>query len=456
MKRRIYPFLLCLCFIVSCTKDTEPWEDVELEIPSYSITSEEAIPADEFLKMVENPLAAIIPYSFFEGELRSAIDDLQPKIQAFRDESVLINRVNFTYESTDKLGDPVTLSVHMCYPVAKSGKREVSSITLYSHIMSLDDSFIPTRFFCIDELRVFHNAAVVMPDFQGSGASYKSVANYASSLSDARQSIEALLVAKDIIARENHASLAEDFHTDNIGVSRGALVAFAIQKFMDDCTDKELAKAVNLRSSFAAEVNPFFFGRFEAMSVHGSFLNRTGWYHTLPSAYFLYPEYMEGLEFSDFFNDEFNSRRVTVQGKKMSMKDALNEQQWNLLEQIAAWGGLDEGHSYDILNSELCNPDGTFNKESRQWKALERVADIYDYFYQWTPKYPLTIGFHKNDYMLPFPEVRAMVDDLNSRAVQKVKLASCDFELDLLDNPLLIHAMAAIYWEFYTTRHAEV
>lgn len=436
----------------SCSKDF----DSELptgksEIPAYVITSEKTVDIDEFIGLLRNPLVSVISSSFFDDEVSATVDMLQPKIQMFKQNGIRIKRVNFSYRSTDRLGNPLTLSVHLCYPVAKSNVFEISSITLYSHIMTLDESFIPTEFFNIDELRAFHGAAVVIPDLQGSGLSYNSYANYAAPLTDARQSIEALLLAKDIIARDSRAGLADDFHTDNIGVSRGGMAALAIQKYIEDCNNDSIADAVNLKGTFFAELNPSFWGRFEAMGSVGTFLNRTAWYQTLPSAYYFYPEYMEGLDYSDFFTEEFNSRMVRVGGRRISMADALRQQKWNLLEQYNAWSSND-GRASDILNHEFCNSDGTLNRESRQWKALAQVAETFDYESQWHLEHPMTVGMHEADYMAPFSEIQEFVEDLQSRTSQPVRLLKCDFTSPI-DDKAIIHALAAIYWEFYSASH---
>ncbi|MCQ2173849.1 MAG: hypothetical protein MJY61_01810 [Bacteroidales bacterium] len=446
-----------ICLVpLACTRNNpdvpEPDPGEKIVIPEYTIVESEFIDPDTFVSLLDNPLAEIIPVDFFQEEYSATMQALSSRIQSFKDNGVNIKRVIFSYYTTDKSGKKIHMSVRLDYPVGGNGEVLINSCTLFNHIFVPTNSYCPTNFFCINELRVFHGAMVVVPDFQGYGLSTGSPNNSIAPLVDGMQSTEALLIAKDIVKKDRHAQISSAFHTDNIGISRGALAALGFQRYLESLSDEAVQKEINLSGTFYAEVSPYLISKFSRMSLSGLFLNKTAFAITVMSALYNYPEALEPLQVSDFFTDEFNNRKVTVGGSTQSMITALLYQDWSLLECIAAWGGISNGHGYDILNRELCDEDGNLNEDSEQYKALQRIDSQSDLVSGWSPRHPITLAFCPTDDISSPEDVEKMYTELSFNSKEEVNLLW--YEIDSDFKGVSDHAMSSFHWEFHTVRQA--
>lgn len=448
--------LLCslAVFGVSCSKPVAPdpgTDDEKIKVPDYMIVDQEYVSPDEYVSLLNNPLASIVPVDFFQEEFSKTKEALADKIELFKKSGVNIKRVIFTYYSTNKLGKKVQLSVRLDYPVGGNGQVDISSCTLFNHMFVPTASYAPTSFFCINELRVFHNAMVVVPDLQGYGTSTGVAPNYSYMLEDGRQSVDAVLIARDIVKRDRHAFLADDCPTDNLGVSRGALAALGFHKYCEDLEDEALKKYINLRGTFYAEVCPYLLAKISPMLEGRLFLNKTAAMLTCLSAIYNFPEYLGDLKPEDFFTEEFVNRKVSCQGAQMSMINAILYGTWSILEQISAWGGLSEGAGYEVLSPEFVNPDGSFIISSRQYKFFEVIDALSDFITGWKLEHPITLAFCDSDEMISPSSIDKMYTTLKNNTDQNVNLLT--YSIDSVLKGLSDHALASFHWEFHCAQN---
>ena len=165
------------------------------------------------------------------------------------------------YPSTSADGTPITLSMLICWPERVSPLSDPSPNTLVigNHVTRTRFDEVPSYFTTLESATDVHilattwatsayliptlldvandlindprEALLVMPDYEGYGASLSRTHPYLNRNVQARQSLEAAIYAKEWFEKNKNKKLTDDFKTIAIGYSQGGAVSAATYRY---------------------------------------------------------------------------------------------------------------------------------------------------------------------------------------------------------------------------------
>lgn len=234
--------------------------------------------------------------------------------------SVRMERYNFTYRSSDPCGNPIVLSGALLLPDSKdkSVQHQIDNITLYNQYW-IDANYAATLLGTPAMFRAVYNQAVICSDFEGFGVDYgKHHHPFLEYFALARQSIDCQLAAMELM---DHLGirLNPDYGTYNMGISKGAPVAMAVQKMLENSEPACVCDRIRLKSSYCATGPYDLAGLMQDYIESGE--SEHLWMLTMLviSTYYSYPDLFEGYELEDFFTDELNNGTIEAKGVTYSL-----------------------------------------------------------------------------------------------------------------------------------------
>ena len=165
------------------------------------------------------------------------------------------------YPSTSADGSPITLSMLICWPerVAPLSDPRPNTLVIGNHVTRTRFDEVPSYFTTLDSATDVHilattwatssyivptllnvandlindprEALLVMPDYEGYGASLSRTHPYLNRNVQARQSLEAAIYAKEWFEKNKNKKLTDDFKTIAIGYSQGGAVSAATYRY---------------------------------------------------------------------------------------------------------------------------------------------------------------------------------------------------------------------------------
>ena len=264
---------------------------------------------------------------------------------------------NFTYPSTSYTGTPVNLSATLCVPVCDyKVSHELSAMSLCLPTMPYIKTFCPSENGHILMTRVAYNHAVVIPDYQGRGAS-EDVSPYSSfhTADHALQAIDAALAARRILEDEGF-SFASDFCTYNVGVSEGGEVAYHVHKMIENDLTQEQQQTINLYDTYSAN----------GIGQHSKYI-------TTQLSLYTYDESMHAVNMG-FYKDAF---------------DCLSEEE-------------KQGHNgKEFLSKDLLDENNKIILDSPIIQVLQQAVSRNDIDYNWNPRHYITLvgSYDDNDVL---------------------------------------------------------
>ena len=400
---------------LSCSKDfSDPVINDNGYPEGYLVeTTEEACYAsiDELVRYIAESnlndsfgISDLILKMYYSGEIASlaARNYIDVGINPDGSWKLQFERYNIKYRSTDAEGKPIVLSAAVIMPNNVPGSSrayELDNITLYCDIYHDLNSDCPTIKGSPAMLRVLFNSMVVIPDFQGFGASYGERHPYLESDVLARQAIDSELAAFEL-ARKLGISTCESYGTYNMGVSKGGLAALAVHKMLETSEPENVRDLIRLKSTFCSSSPCDVNALLESCISERSLANPWILAMAMNSVYYSHKDLFAGYRLSDLMSDEFNGYHIMIGSTEYSLMSLMESAKVYNSELTRIYRKQNLNGAKQILASRLLN-GSSWNEEDELAKT---VIDIYrqdDPSRGWNPQVPLTIEHSRNDDLIP-------------------------------------------------------
>lgn len=303
--------------------------------------------------------------------------------------------INYTSAGPD--GDPATVSGAITVPglLGKPGLWVMDS----HHTVS-DNASTPSTVgsSTAGSMVVGALAVVIAPDYYGYGVTKDQKHPYMSQWLNARNSLDLLKVALDMLPKEGQNPLM----LCNLGYSQGAGVAMAAQNLMENdeayadiipsfskgvytwCGDGPYDPMTTAKENIYGNPDKVIFPALLPHIVNGFLCSGP-------------KEDTAGLKFSDFFTDAMAGLEKVVAAKDKN-NDALNA--W----MIEAAGG--SAKLSDFFSADMCSMDAPLFKKMKPWLEANSVCT------GWTPKNPMFIYHLVEDDIVSYANAELAVKNL--------------------------------------------
>ena len=306
-----------------------------------------------------------------------------------------MRRITYSYRTVRYDGSPCILSAEMWYPYSSSPAftHTIESVTSFSNIFWA--KYNATYFPSIMAGRCYFNSLCITTDYEGMGIDTLHLHLTFAPDVLARQQLDATLAALEFIDMEPDISLADDYWTANIGMSRGGIASLAMARYLDNEAPQEIVDRIRLQGSFCA-VAPY---------VHEPLMDRflesdstsfqcIHFIKLLLTEYYTAPDLFEGYDAQDLFSDEFLALKDD-EGRSlfdMVYKDVSDHRK--LLEKLGT-------RTSRIINRDMLAPTGGLDKTNPKVKALIKAMERNNAVADWVPKHPVNLGGIRNDESIP-------------------------------------------------------
>jgi len=399
--------LFCAVAFSSCEDDMDP-PDIPLNsyvgvVKTNVFTSQEFI--DKVLSDMDEESYGPEAVASYKAKLESLyngyVSTLPSDTKAIT--SVCFKTFDIEYTTKNERGEDVTASALVAMPYQKKligGKYlSPSYIDLDCHYTYTADFQRPTASPTPTVGLALSGAMVVCPDYIGFGSSADQTEPYLLHEVTAKNCIDALLAALEVIKAEG-IEMTPGYYTQITGFSEGASVALACHKAIEagyrDCADK-----VNLKGSYCGD------GPYDIATLF-PFYQQAG---TVPGPYVVpllirgmingHPEQMAGLKLSDYMSEKFN------QSNLLSVLDSKKIENFASVA-LYTLKGLNK---YDALLSEaFVNPEN--ENYTRLHSALDAAMAKEDLTTGWSPVAPVKLFHSEEDDTVPFAVAQTAAQNL--------------------------------------------
>ena len=329
--------------------------------------------------------------------------------------------VDYTYESVDEQGNPVTLSSRVCWGVMMGVgsyyfEFRPCDLVLCAHSTIADDLQAPTKDGSIETLLLQGDRVLILPDYQGFGASKDRVHPYINHDLCAQHCIDALKAGYKVFADRCGFPLHPDWKFYLIGDSQGGANMLATQKWID--THGDFAERWRFQYSYCA-VGPYspritFEKYFEQKVLDYPVVMPL----TLKAMFAAYPDILGKWKEDDFYSETYLQHKSDIDLMISSKEFSANTINSVIFQMFPHTGetGIKPGEQIymtDILNPEVCDMN------SEKTKALFQCFERNDLTKGWTPTHPIHLYHDKGDTYVSYANSEAVVEAFPDMATLK-------------------------------------
>jgi len=329
--------------------------------------------------------------------------------------------VDYTYESVDEKGNPVTLSSRVCWGVMMGAGNHYfefrpCDLVLCGRSTIADDLQAPTKDGSIETLLLQGDRVLILPDYQGFGASKDRVHPYINHDLCARHCIDALKAGYKVFSDRCGFPLHPDWKFYLIGDSQGGANMLATQKWID--THGDFAERWRFQYSYCA-VGPYspritFEKYFEQKVLDYPVVLPL----TLKAMFAAYPDILGKWKEDDFYSETYLQHKSDIDLMISSKEFSANTINSVIFQMFPHTGetGIKPGEQIymtDILNPEVCDMN------SEKTKALFRCFERNDLTKGWTPTHPIHLYHDKGDTYVSYANSEAVVEAFPDKATLK-------------------------------------
>ena len=329
--------------------------------------------------------------------------------------------VDYTYESVDEQGNPVTLSSRVCWGVMMGVgsyyfEFRPCDLVLCAHSTIADDLQAPTKDGSIETLLLQGDRVLILPDYQGFGASKDRVHPYINHDLCARHCIDALKAGYKVFSDRCGFPLHPDWKFYLIGDSQGGANMLATQKWID--THGDFADRWRFQYSYCA-VGPYspritFEKYFEQKVLDYPVVLPL----TLKAMFAAYPDILGKWKEDDFYSETYLQHKSDIDLMISSKEFSANTINSVIFQMFPHTGetGIKPGEQIymtDILNPEVCDMN------SEKTKALFQCFERNDLTKGWTPTHPIHLYHDKGDTYVSYANSEAVVEAFPDKATLK-------------------------------------
>lgn len=329
--------------------------------------------------------------------------------------------VDYTYESVDEQGNPVTLSSRVCWGVMMGVgsyyfEFRPCDLVLCAHSTIADDLQAPTKDGSIETLLLQGDRVLILPDYQGYGASKDRVHPYINHDLCARHCIDALKAGYKVFSDRCGFPLHPDWKFYLIGDSQGGANMLATQKWID--THGDFADRWRFQYSYCA-VGPYspritFEKYFEQKVLDYPVVMPL----TLKAMLAAYPDILGKWKEDDFYSETYLQHKSDIDLMISSKEFSANTINSVIFQMFPHTGetGIKPGEQIymtDIVNPEVCDMN------SEKCKALFQCFERNDLTKGWTPTHPIHLYHDKGDTYVSYANSEAVVEAFPDKATLK-------------------------------------
>lgn len=329
--------------------------------------------------------------------------------------------VDYTYESVDEQGNPVTLSSRVCWGVMMGVgsyyfEFRPCDLVLCAHSTIADDLQAPTKDGSIETLLLQGDRVLILPDYLGFGASKDRVHPYINHDLCARHCIDALKAGYKVFSDRCGFPLHPDWKFYLIGDSQGGANMLATQKWID--THGDFADRWRFQYSYCA-VGPYspritFEKYFEQKVLDYPVVLPL----TLKAMFAAYPDILGKWKEDDFYSETYLQHKSDIDLMISSKEFSANTINSVIFQMFPHTGetGIKPGEQIymtDILNPEVCD------MSSEKCKALFQCFERNDLTKGWTPTHPIHLYHDKGDTYVSYANSEAVVEAFPDMATLK-------------------------------------
>ena len=329
--------------------------------------------------------------------------------------------VDYTYESVDEQGNPVTLSSRVCWGVMMGVgsyyfEFRPCDLVLCAHSTIADDLQAPTKDGSIETLLLQGDRVLILPDYLGFGASKDRVHPYINHDLCARHCIDALKAGYKVFSDRCGFPLHPDWKFYLIGDSQGGANMLATQKWID--THGDFAERWRFQYSYCA-VGPYspritFEKYFEQKVLDYPVVMPL----TLKAMFAAYPDILGKWKEDDFYSETYLQHKSDIDLMISSKEFSANTINSVIFQMFPHTGetGIKPGEQIymtDIVNPEVCDMN------SEKCKALFQCFERNDLTKGWTPTHPIHLYHDKGDTYVSYANSEAVVEAFPDKATLK-------------------------------------
>ena len=336
--------------------------------------------------------------------------------------------VDYTYESVDEQGKPITLSSRVCWGVTMLWGSHYSEfrpnhLVLCPHSTIADNASTPTQGGSIETLMLQGDRVLILPDYIGYGVTKNHVHPYTNHELCAQNCIDALKAGYKVFADLSSKPLHPDWRFYVIGASQGGGNALAIHKWLDEHED--FANRWRFEYSYCAA------GPYSPRITFEEYFKqkKLDYPIVLPLAlkamFAAYPDILGKWKEDDFYSEAYLPHKEKIDLMIASKDFPSSSINAEICKIFPHTGETDILPGKQIYINEILAPD-VCDLESEKCKALFQCFDHNDLTKGWTPKHPIHLYHSPSDTYVGFANSKAVMGAFPDMATLKETPSSSD------------------------------
>lgn len=308
----------------------------------------------------------------------------------------------FSYKSTSAQGEEITLSGRVTFPNSLDGNgHTVNTLSLCNHVWNTIPETTPSMALSIYPMRIFHNSAVIEPDYEGYGVNDDGHAHPGFSFQVLSVQLKDCLLAARQVMEQRGVTLAADGCSTGWGTSQGAAATIAFSRYYDQEASEAERRLIRLHSSYASEgpINPV--ETFDYVSRHPDF-NATLIHVTAAFLSNLTKEQLGGYDFEEFFPDGWRNRMLTINGITKSYYQFWLANRYTYCHEKHT-GGEHKHFAYNFV-PEMTIDDGSWDETNPKTKAFVEALHQQSDWGAWIPVTPIYMAHQRQDDLIPYDQ----------------------------------------------------
>lgn len=327
--------------------------------------------------------------------------------------------VTINYESVDEDNNPIELSELVAYPYGEASSIKPNSMVIGCHYVITSNSERPTNYgkasmlsdmtifashAMTNGITTFNSSLVVVPDYEGYGASSDKVHPFLYHELTARQVVDGAIAAKEWFEK-NETTLADGWQSVISGYSQGGSVAMAVHKYIEE---NNLSSVLNFAGTACGG------GIYDPLATLTDYIETGKVYSPVGVAFMIKAmcdtnPYIHGkFTLSDFCTDEFLASGIAdlIDSKLYTTSELKDKLVAYSKSNDAGYNTSGDYWEVDrIIRSEVISYfKGNSTSESKEkcealYKALDMNCLVSG---SWTPAHPLFCFNSTVDEVVPF------------------------------------------------------
>ena len=314
---------------------------------------------------------------------------------------------NYSYESVDATGKPVTLSARVSWGgnmlFNYFYEARPCYIILSPHFTITTDKSSPTSGNAYEIPFMSGNLLLIQPDYQGFGITKDMDQAYINHEVCAQQCIDALKAGYKLFSEQANVIMESDWKLYVAGCSQGGGNTLACHKWLD--THEDFAKAWRFEYSYSGS------GPHSPRITFQKYFDQKGIIFpvvfpvVIRSMKMSYPDILGKYEEEEFFSDKYNTIKPQIDQMVASKEYSSDQINQVIFDNFPTT--VDDDGNKTVALADLLS-ENTMDMNSDMTKALFECLDKNDLTTGWTPIHPIYLFHGKRDLIVPYANAEAV------------------------------------------------